>query len=101
MSNCCLERWGLLVWTRVSTEQGRTGWLRAELGSPWALQDQQPPPKPTRGLPCCHTSPEDFTPTIVSSRLPEAQPGVERSPPLQLMALLGCGLLSDVSKGTR
>ena len=41
------------------------------------------------------------TEAIVSSRLPEAQPGVERSPPLQLMALLGCGLLSDVSKGTR
>ena len=41
------------------------------------------------------------TKAIVSSRLPEAQPGVERSPPLQLMALLGCGLLRDVSKGNR
>lgn len=36
-----------------------------------------------------------------SLRLPEAEPGVERSPPLQFLALLGCRLLSHVSKGTR
>lgn len=37
---------------------------------------------------------------LVSWRLLEAQPGVERSPPRQLVALLGCGMLSNVSRGT-
>lgn len=37
---------------------------------------------------------------IVSLRLLRLSQGVERTPPLQLMALLGCRLLSDVGKGT-